>query len=292
MSQSMGTNQKNYGSTNERVPNVSFSGVQFSPTEMFDLSENVTANIYNINSHSKKFEQALKTIGTQKDSQLFRDEMQSNLHSANKVVTQTTKDLNKLSSIVKKGDKRQKLQVEKLTNTFKEAVQMYSKVQKQLVEKMTQNFVPSEIARRDDEEAAFRLSQGAVGGNDEINAAELRLETKALEFEQGLLIEREQRIKEIESCVLDINQIMKELASSVFKQAEDINSIENAIEDVHSNVEAGNEELEKAASYQNKRRRTTCVLFGISVTVGIILAIIIAVSLRKPICTGFLICSQ
>lgn len=159
MSQSMGTNQKNYGSTNERVPNVSFSGVQFSPTEMFDLSENVTANIYNINSHSKKFEQALKTIGTQKDSQLFRDEMyvslysssvflqvslsfefitlfsffrQSNLHSANKVVTQTTKDLNKLSSIVKKGDKRQKLQVEKLTNTFKEAVQMYSKVQKVL----------------------------------------------------------------------------------------------------------------------------------------------------------------
>ncbi|KAK9508402.1 hypothetical protein O3M35_005971 [Rhynocoris fuscipes] len=282
MSSSLGgANQKNYGSTNERVPNVSFSGVQFSPTELFDLSENVTANIYSINSYSKKFEQALKTIGGQKDSLAYREDMQSNLHTANKIVNQTTKDLYKLSSIVKKGDKRQKLQVEKLTNTFKEAVQMYSKVQKQLVEKMTQNMVPSEVARRDDEEAAFRLSEGATGVNDELASAVLRQETKALEFEQGLLLEREQRIKDIESCVIDINQIMKELASMVFKQAEDINSIENAIEDIQANVESGNEQLEKAASYQNKRRRTTCILFGCSVLVGIILAIIIAVSLRK-----------
>lgn len=64
--------QPNYGSTNDRVPDVAITGTGFSPTEMFDLSEKVTANIYIINTKRKDLEQHLKTIGTPKDSQDLR----------------------------------------------------------------------------------------------------------------------------------------------------------------------------------------------------------------------------
>ena len=50
--------------------------------------------------------------------------------SCNQIVSQTAKDLQRLTVVVKKGDKQQKLQAEKLTSDFKDAVQCYSRLQK------------------------------------------------------------------------------------------------------------------------------------------------------------------
>jgi hypothetical protein len=45
---------------------------------------------------------------------------------------------------------------------------------------------------------------------------------KEVEFEQQMLIEREQRIQQIESDMIDVNQIMKELSAMVHEQGENI----------------------------------------------------------------------
>lgn len=52
--------------------------------------------------------------------------------------------------------------------------------------------------------------------------AELRQATRSLEFETGLLKERQQRIATIEKNIIDINQIMSEVNALVHSQAEDI----------------------------------------------------------------------
>lgn len=44
----------------------------------------------------------------------------------------------------------------------------------------------------------------------------------SLEFEQGMLQERESRIRQIEDDVLDVNQIMRELSTLINQQGEDI----------------------------------------------------------------------
>lgn len=43
-----------------------------------------------------------------------------------------------------------------------------------------------------------------------------------LEFEQGMLQERESRIRQIEDDVLDVNQIMRELSALITQQGESI----------------------------------------------------------------------
>lgn len=45
---------------------------------------------------------------------------------------------------------------------------------------------------------------------------------RTLEFQQGLLLEREDRIKRIEGDILDVNQIMRELAALVHLQGDTI----------------------------------------------------------------------
>lgn len=47
-------------------------------------------------------------------------------------------------------------------------------------------------------------------------------ELKQVEFEQEMLVEREQRIRQIESDMIDVNQIMKELSAMVQEQGEHI----------------------------------------------------------------------
>lgn len=70
-----GSSQKNYGSTsNSRIPEVIFSGSgnQFSPTELYDLSDQITTSIQKINGSLKQLEQYFKIIGTPRDSVAFR----------------------------------------------------------------------------------------------------------------------------------------------------------------------------------------------------------------------------
>jgi hypothetical protein len=57
------------------APNVGFAGLQFSPTELYNLSENITTNINTVIRSWKHLEQALKSIGTEKDNQGLRDKV-------------------------------------------------------------------------------------------------------------------------------------------------------------------------------------------------------------------------
>lgn len=97
-------------------------------------------------------------------------------------------------------------------------------------------------------------------------------ELKEAEFDQQMLLEREQRIQQIESDMIDVNQIMKELSAMVQEQGEHLSmkeycyvtftssfltlhfclsdSIENNIDRTYTHVEDGRQELEKASSHQ------------------------------------------
>ncbi|KAL1122517.1 hypothetical protein AAG570_002848 [Ranatra chinensis] len=184
---------------------------------MYDLSENITSNIYAISSSWKQMEEKIKTIGTPKDSASFRESLHLTQSKCNQIISQTTKDLHRLTSIVRRGDKQQKLQVDRLKTSFSEAVQTYSKIQKQIAEKRKCHPIttPSEIAQSDDSEpsAAEREQQMMI---------EQKRIMQDLEFDQGLLIEREQRFKMIEDDIVDVAQIMKELAAMAYEQNEPI----------------------------------------------------------------------
>lgn len=269
-----GEAQKNYGTSSDS-PKVGFSGLPFSPTEFYNLCENITTNIYTINTSWKTLQQALKTIGTERDNQGLRDKVHVTQMSCNQIVTHTTKDLQRLNDIVRKGGKQQKLQVEKLRNDFKEAVQQYSNSQQLVAEKIKiRLFVRQPSSGYNEEEEQDLLSY-----EQETVAAQKALQNE-MQFEHEMVLEREQRIKQIEGDILDVNEIMRELGSMVYEQGEAINSIENNLENVHSNVEQGQDELEKAAQYQMKFRRKLCFLVILAIVVGIILTVIIVTQLR------------
>lgn len=62
--------------------------------------------------------------------------------------------------------------------------------------------------------------------------------------------QREQAIRQLESDILDVNQIFKELATMVHEQGEVVDSIEANIEHAHIQVEEGVRQVSQAATYQ------------------------------------------
>merc|ERR1712142_1203448 len=90
------------------------------------------------------------------------------------------------------------------------------------------------------------------------------------EYDVEQLQERERAVRQLESDILDVNTIFKDLATLVHDQGEVIDSIEANVESTHVRVQEGTEQLRQAENYKNKARKKKFIL-------GIILLIVLAI---------------
>uniref|UniRef100_A0A182X6N1 t-SNARE coiled-coil homology domain-containing protein n=1 Tax=Anopheles quadriannulatus TaxID=34691 RepID=A0A182X6N1_ANOQN len=279
-----GIGQRDYGAMSSTAAAAAATGSGsdgnfggFSPTEFISLSESIAANTIFVKQSWQFLEKANRTIGTAKDNQSLRDKINDIQTGTNQRIGTTTKDLQRLTVVVRGGDKQQKLQVEKLTSDFKQVVEFYSKSQQSIAAKMKQVFLVN--ASQADDLANDAGIPGTAEQQQELQRQ--RQLQQSLQFEQDMLLEREQRFREIEANVLDVNHIMKELSNITSQQSEVIDTIENSIGRTVDNVESGAEELVKAAEYQNRYRRKVLILLIVAVILGLVVTGIIVSKLKS-----------
>lgn len=253
-------------------PTVAFA--DFSPTELYNLSEGIADNVNTINNGLRALEKMMKQIGGPNDSVQLRDKIHDTQQNVNSSVSATARDIQRLGVVVRRGDKPQKLQVERLTQAFRDALAMYSSVQKQVSEKMAAH-MPTQGRSRNDPQA---LERQAIADDEEATLlANQQAQARLVQFETSMLIDKEAYMNKIEADVLDVNQIMQELAEMVNVQAQTVDTVESHIEAASAGVESGVDELAKAAEYKRRLRRK---MFFFSL-IGIILAIILIVWIVK-----------
>lgn len=163
-------------------------------------------------------EKTLKTIGSKNDSKLVRESVHIVQTTANETITDTTEKLKRLNQLIKNNPqgagKNEKMRVTRLTSDFKSNVQRYTDLQKQIVAKMKVTFLPQPKSSGTDDDDKSELV------NHEESQMQAQVLQQALEFEQGMLIEREERIRQIESDIVDVNDIMRQLGTMVDEQRE------------------------------------------------------------------------
>jgi len=94
------------------------------------------------------------------------------------------------------------------------------------------------------------------------------------EYDVEQLQERERAVRQLESDILDVNTIFKDLATLVHDQGEVIDSIEANVESTQVRVQEGTEQLRQAETYKNKARKKKFIL---AIILIIVLAIIIGI---------------
>ncbi|CAG7727616.1 unnamed protein product [Allacma fusca] len=282
----MSGGQKSYGSTDDE-PTVGFAGPSgssspgfFDAAQFYLLCDQITSSVFAIAKHANTLEKTLKTIGSKNDSKYVREAVHVDQTMANQKIVETTNNLKKLSTLIRQNPqgagKEEQMRVTRLTSDFGSTVQRYTDLQKQIVAKMKVTFLPpSKTSGSADDD-----DQSQLVNNEETQAQAQHLQ-ETLEFEQGMLIEREDRIRQIESDIVDVNDIMRELGTMVHAQGEAVDTIEGNIDGAYHEVEAGTQELQKAASYQTKYRKRLFCLLATGFIILLIVIILLATQLRS-----------
>ncbi|PVD33920.1 hypothetical protein C0Q70_05182 [Pomacea canaliculata] len=236
------------------VAHVTSSGDhrQLSRSSVNELCEQIRSNIFQINNGANSIERALKNIGTERDSPALRDKIHEISVNTNKTAQSTTRLIR--SATTRQADRQQKIQVERLTSDFQEAVQRFQTLQKKATEKVkTTVKLGGQQPKALDDTAGWNQDierQRLV--EDEHRVAQLQAQEEVIEDDLALLREREERIRQLESDILDVNEIFRDLGAMISEQGEVLNDIEANVERAYSNVETGNEQLIKASEYQVK----------------------------------------
>lgn len=103
-------------------------------------------------------------------------------------------------------------------------------------------------------------------------AAPVLVAQDEVDFQESLIIEREEEIRNIEQGVGDLNVLFRQVAQIVNEQGEQLTSIEDSIHNVRDDTRQADVENRQAARYQKAARNKGCCLLLI---MAVILTIVI-----------------
>jgi len=249
-------------------------------TEYMRIANNASSNIQQLTRKIALIQKLVNQIGTPQDVPENFERLQREQKDSNILVKETSTLLQKLGNFQTSdpGEMRQrKIQQDKLHENFSNALNNFQKVQRLAAEK-----------ERATLQRARAKSVEMGGGNDHYqddsrmyqDTPKLQMQTEA-ELSLDEIREREAAIRQLESDIVDVNEIFKDLAIMVHEQGETIDSIEANVDSTVTHVEAGNVHLTKAREYQKKSRRKMCILILILLIVVVVLGLIIYFSVKK-----------
>ncbi|KAJ0066663.1 hypothetical protein NL108_016890 [Boleophthalmus pectinirostris] len=256
---------------------------QVSATELQDVFQETSSNIFQINANVVSLEKNLQSLGTSRDTPELRQTLHSTQQQTNKVITTTSQLIKQLSDIISGSSRQDRLRLTRLKSELSDAVQRYGDLQKKIAERSKALLPPTHMDKKKSPQTPLvdTHDEGplfdALGAEDSVQAFLSEISEEDVE----VLRQREEALLQIERDMLDVSQIMKDLASMVHEQGDAIDSIEDYIQTTSSNVESANQELAKANQYQRQLRKRKCYLIVIGAVVLAILIIIISVSVRK-----------
>lgn len=254
---------------------------QVSPSELQDVFQETSSNIFQINANVVTLEKNLQSLGTSRDTAELRQSLHSTQQQTNKVITSTSQLIKQLSDIISGSSRQDRLRLTRLKTELSESVQRYGDLQKKIAERSRALLPPAQKDKKISQTPySEQIDEGPLFGASSEGGAQAFL-SEISEEDVEVLRQREEALLQIERDMLDVSQIMKDLACMVHEQGDTIDSIEDYIQTASSNVESANQELAKANQYQRQLRKRKCYLLLIGAIVLTILIIIIAVSARK-----------
>ncbi|XP_068230426.1 syntaxin-7-like isoform X1 [Palaemon carinicauda] len=249
--------------------------------ELQRFSQSIGSNIQKISQNVKSMQQLVNQLGTDQDNQQLRAQLHQVQHYTNGLAKDTTVELRQFKSLTVphgQDSRTWHMQTERLTREFTQALNDFQAAQRQAASKEKEALKKA----RADSDAHFFDGPGQGGALldlEEKKAPSTQSQMQIqMEQEQELqdLQERERQIRQLESDIMDVNQIFKDLATMVHEQGEVIDSIEANVESAQVHVSQASTQLTQARQYQNKsRRKKICIIVTGAIILSIVLGLII-----------------
>uniref|UniRef100_A0A0B6YUP9 Syntaxin-7 n=1 Tax=Arion vulgaris TaxID=1028688 RepID=A0A0B6YUP9_9EUPU len=247
------------------------------------LSRDISGNVQKITQNVTQIQKFVNQIGTPQDSDDLRQRVHQTTHYTHQLAKETSQYLKNLAHLPvpsSPSEQRQwKMQKERLTDEFSNALKNFQTIQRAAAEKEK-----ASVQRTRAHSGMDRSPFDDDSHDDDMSSAGFSQTRQILQMEHDvdleLLREREDAIKKLESDIMDVNQIFKDLGMLVHEQGEVLDSIEANIDNAQMSVEEGTKQLSKARDYQTKSRRKCLILIIIVCFIILIIALIIYLAVR------------
>ncbi|KAF9584917.1 hypothetical protein BGW38_004668 [Lunasporangiospora selenospora] len=272
-------NHANNGRWNSRANNQPGGNAQAAYSSKI---QQISQQVFRISSNVSSIQRLVGYLGTQKDTHDVRTKLQDLTEQTRNQVRDTSQDIKDLAKFDNPG---KKLEHQKVSKDFSKVLVDFQKVQRVSAEKQREFVLKARQASArhdyDDDEARG----GAGDGRDEseqplIHDDQRRLQllvvNNELEYNESMITQREEEIREIEQGITELNEIFRDLGAMVHEQGSMLDSIESNVTSISMSTHAAAEELTTAAVYQKKARNKSCyLLLIVAIVAGVLILAIL-----------------
>eukprot|EP00112_Aurelia_sp_Birch-Aquarium-sp1_P004432 Seg1502.1 transcript_id=Seg1502.1/GoldUCD/mRNA.D3Y31 product=Syntaxin-7 protein_id=Seg1502.1/GoldUCD/D3Y31 len=269
-----------YGAT------VSASYQRAGGIDEFQSIFNDTSNkIFRINKNVSSLETVSKTFDSRRSSKDVENSIHSTCQETNRLAKANKNNFKKMAEYTNsptnyrydpQGNRQMqhRLQQSKLKQEFENSLSRYQAIQNVLSVKL-KSHIEEELhlspSKHDSSVQSMNDSDRETLVNFEEQQAQIQEEQQDLEA----LKEREVRIRQIETDILDVNEIFRDMAVLIHEQGDAVDSIEGNVEQAVVHVKEANVQLQRAKDYQKSARKRLCIIFVVVFVTAIIIGLII-----------------
>ncbi|XP_063673491.1 t-SNARE domain-containing protein 1 isoform X18 [Pan troglodytes] len=221
----------------QALPSEGFSlepprATQVDPCNLQELFQEMSANVFRINSSVTSLERSLQSLGTPSDTQELRDSLHTAQQETNKTIAASASSVKQMAELLRSSCperlQQERPQLDRLKTQLSDAIQCYGVVQKKIAEK-SRALLPmaQRGSKQQSPQAPFAelADEKVFNGSDNMwQGQEQALLPDITEEDLEAIRLREEAILQMESNLLDVNQIIKDLASMVSEQGEAVGS--------------------------------------------------------------------
>ncbi|KAJ3327528.1 hypothetical protein HDU76_011635 [Blyttiomyces sp. JEL0837] len=268
------------GLTNSnRPPTTSAAATGADPGDDYRrIRDRASHAVFLISNNVVSIQKFVGQLGSPKDTADMRHKLHTLTEETRDMIKQTSTDLKLLSAPEhnqSQFDERQrKIAQQKLQKDFEDVLRRFQTVSKSAAEK-SRDYVHKARAQQhlQEEEESATESQPLMGNSQRLQ--QLQTLDNEIEYNESLIQEREEDLRNIERSIVEVNEIFRDLGTLVHEQGYMLDNIESNVGSVAINMENATGELRTAARYQKMSQNKMCCLFIILGVIGVIVVLVI-----------------
>ncbi|KAJ5635260.1 uncharacterized protein N7484_008573 [Penicillium longicatenatum] len=236
------------------------------------LAESLSDQIFSLTSNTTRLSSQIALLGTKRDTERVRERVHNLLEETRAGFKEAGEGLKKIQTW-EDVNPSQKWTQQKLSSEFKANLDEFQIVQRRALEKQRASAVAARTAIDDGEQ---------LSGDADVQLQEQQLLEQPrlanqgeVDFQETLIIEREEEIRNIEQSVGELNELFRDVAHIVGEQGGQLDIISENVQNVTQDTRGANVELRGASRYQKNARNKACCLFFILAVILLIIVLAI-----------------
>ncbi|KAL6854156.1 t-snare, syntaxin [Trichoderma novae-zelandiae] len=245
------------------------SGGRYTDDPAFqDLQYELKNKLQSLLSNNRKLANDVNVLGTKKDTPRLRERVHNTMEKSREICKDIGDGVKKLQTW-DDLTKQQKYEQTKVSSDFQTALQEFQGLQRKALEKERASITAAREAQASEITGAGGEEQLQLQQQQQLSQLAPQDE---VDFQEALIIEREEEIRNIEQGVGDLNVLFKQVAQIVTEQGQQLITISDTVENIHESTRGADVETRQAARYQKAARNKGCCLLLI---VAVILTIVL-----------------